>query len=295
MTTREVVVLERGRDAGREHQHAGDLHQREQPVDHVVGVVRGGEPGEVHPGPPDGEEHHQVVAERGGDVVLGDAVGQLGRDGRDADHEAEVEQQLQRGGGPVRLVGIAAGERAAPGHADGSGHPRSLSAVPQDADLRRRRDRRRRARARAVGPPARVAAGAGQPQPQAPPQQPPARGGAATAAGAPVSATVDSSLTVSACPCGHGAGRLGLRHRPGHLEGALAVAAPVLVARHGSTIRPGSPDGPRATAAIRGSGPRRVPERATSRSRAGYQSIGSPVGRCCRIVRAVRPRGECVR
>jgi hypothetical protein len=48
----------------------------------------------------------------------------------------------------------------------------------------------------------------GHPQPQAPPQQPPARGGAATPAGAPVSATVDSSLTVSACPCGHGAGRL---------------------------------------------------------------------------------------
>ena len=128
----EVVVLERGRDAGREHQHAGDLHQREQPVDDVVGVVRGGEPAEVHPGPPDGEEHHQVVAERGGDVVLGHPVGQLGRDRGHADHEAEVEQQLQRGGRPVRLVGIAAGERAAPGHTDCSGHPRSLS-VPQDS------------------------------------------------------------------------------------------------------------------------------------------------------------------
>jgi pimeloyl-ACP methyl ester carboxylesterase len=44
------------------------------------------------------------------------------------------------------------------------------------------------------------------PQPQAPPQHPPARGAAAAAPGVPVSATVDSSLTVSACPCGHGAG-----------------------------------------------------------------------------------------
>jgi hypothetical protein len=53
-----------------------------------------------------------------------------------------------------------------------------------------------------------VGGAAGQLQPQAPPQQPAARGGAADAVGAPVSATVDSSLTVSACPSGQGAGRL---------------------------------------------------------------------------------------
>ena len=47
--------------AGREDQHAGDLHEHEQPVHDVVVVVRRREPGEVHPRPPDGEEHEHVA------------------------------------------------------------------------------------------------------------------------------------------------------------------------------------------------------------------------------------------
>jgi hypothetical protein len=41
-------------------------------------------------------------------------------------------------------------------------------------------------------------------QPQPPPQQPPQDGAAGPAA--PVTATVESSLTVSSCPCGQAAG-----------------------------------------------------------------------------------------
>ena len=61
-------------DAGGEDQHAGDLHERGQPVRDVVGVVRRGEPGEVHPRPPDGEEHRQVRDEPVQHVTLGDRV-----------------------------------------------------------------------------------------------------------------------------------------------------------------------------------------------------------------------------
>ena len=47
-------------DAGADVHGAGDLHERGDPVHVVVGVVGGGEPREVHPRPPDGEEDHQV-------------------------------------------------------------------------------------------------------------------------------------------------------------------------------------------------------------------------------------------
>jgi hypothetical protein len=43
-------------------------------------------------------------------------------------------------------------------------------------------------------------------QPQAPPQHPPPEGAGAGPPPRPVTATVDRSLTVSACPCGHEAG-----------------------------------------------------------------------------------------
>ena len=49
--------------------------------------------------------------------------------------------------------------------------------------------------------------GWGQPQPQAPPQQPPPPADGPAAAprlpATPPTATVDSSFTVSSCPCGH--------------------------------------------------------------------------------------------
>ena len=54
----EVVVVG-ARDPGGEDEHARDLHERRQPVGHVVAVVRRREPREVHPRPPDGEEHRR--------------------------------------------------------------------------------------------------------------------------------------------------------------------------------------------------------------------------------------------
>ena len=65
---REVEVLEDARHAGGDDEDAGDLDERQQPVLDVVGVVGGGEPGEVHPRPPDREEDDQVAE---------DAVGEL--------------------------------------------------------------------------------------------------------------------------------------------------------------------------------------------------------------------------
>ena len=110
----EVLAAERVVDAGGEDEHSRHLHEGEQPVGHVVGVVGRGEPGEVHPGPPDGEEHHQIAEQRVADLVVGDAVRQLGGDLRDRHHEGEVEQQLQRGGDPVLLVDRSAGHRHPP-------------------------------------------------------------------------------------------------------------------------------------------------------------------------------------
>ena len=60
----EVKVPERRGDPGREDQHTRHLQQRQQPVGHVVGVVGRGEPGEVHPRPPQAEEDHDVARQR---------------------------------------------------------------------------------------------------------------------------------------------------------------------------------------------------------------------------------------
>ena len=50
------------------------------------------------------------------DVVLGQLMGELGGRDAEADHKREVEQQLQRRRGPVRLM------RVAPGHAANAMH-----------------------------------------------------------------------------------------------------------------------------------------------------------------------------
>ena len=63
---REVELLEGARHPGRDDEDAGDLDERQQPVLDVVGVVGGGEPGEVHPRPPDREEDDQVAQRRRG-------------------------------------------------------------------------------------------------------------------------------------------------------------------------------------------------------------------------------------
>ena len=123
---REILALERRRDSGRHDQHPGDLHERQQPVLDVVRVVGRGEPGEVHPRPPDREEHDQVVHDAVADPARGQVVVERSRRLRHGDHEAQVEEQLQRRRGTVGLG------RVAPGH---GGVPRS------DQDGRARGDR----------------------------------------------------------------------------------------------------------------------------------------------------------
>ena len=63
---------------------------------HVVGVVRGREPAEAHPRPPDREERHDVGQDRLGDVVVRDAVVERARRDRDCDDDDEVEEELER-------------------------------------------------------------------------------------------------------------------------------------------------------------------------------------------------------
>ena len=103
----------------RQDQRAGDLHEHREPVGHIVAVVGRGEPGEVHPRPPDGEEDHQVAEEALECVRLRDGVVQPARRLGDGDNEDEVEEELERRRGAVWLV-----RRARPHRAD---HPRSGS------------------------------------------------------------------------------------------------------------------------------------------------------------------------
>jgi Bacterial regulatory proteins, tetR family len=104
----EVVVVEPGGYPGGEHQHPTHLHQRQQAVRHVVGVVGRGEPGEVHPRPPDAEKHHEVTHQCMSHLPFSEGMMQLGRCSGHCHHERQVEQQLQRGGGALTLAGIAA-------------------------------------------------------------------------------------------------------------------------------------------------------------------------------------------
>ncbi len=104
---RPVVVVEGPAHPGRVHEHTGDLHERRDPVRDVVHVVRRGEPGEVHPGPPHAEEDEEVADHPGAGMALRERVHQPGAGLGDGDDEAEVEEQLQRGGGTVELVGAA--------------------------------------------------------------------------------------------------------------------------------------------------------------------------------------------
>ena len=101
----EVLVLDRPGDARGQDQDAGHLHQREQPVGHVVGIVGRVEPREVHPRPPHGEEHRGEADDPVGDVAGQQLVVQ-GRGGpADRHHEGQVEQQLERRGGPRSSAG----------------------------------------------------------------------------------------------------------------------------------------------------------------------------------------------
>ena len=93
--------------AGGEDQGAGDLDEREQPVADVVGVVRRGEPGESHPGPPHGEEHDAETDDADPDVTLGELVMERRRRPSDGHDEGQVEEELERCRGAMCLVGVA--------------------------------------------------------------------------------------------------------------------------------------------------------------------------------------------
>ena len=90
------VRLEHGRDAGGEDQGAGNLNEHGEPVRHVVAVIRGRKPCEVHPRPPDGKEHHRIAGQAGSGVRFGDRVVQSARDLRDGDNEDQIEEELER-------------------------------------------------------------------------------------------------------------------------------------------------------------------------------------------------------
>ena len=72
---REVALAERRGDPGGQDQDPDDLDKRQKPVGHVVDVVGRGEPREVHPGPPDGEEDHEVALDPRHQVVHGARLG----------------------------------------------------------------------------------------------------------------------------------------------------------------------------------------------------------------------------
>ena len=107
-----LALLERGEHVGqaeREDQHPDHLHHRGQPVDPVVGVEGRGEPGEVDPGPRHREGREAEAHHPDPHVVLDQRVRELVGRGAEGDHEREVEEQLERGRGPVDLGHVAAG------------------------------------------------------------------------------------------------------------------------------------------------------------------------------------------
>ena len=104
------AVLDRGehaRQADRQDQHADHLHHGDDPENPVVGVIGRGEPGEIDPGPADGEAR-KAEADQGRRVVaLRQRMGELGGREPEGDHEGQVEQQFERRRDAVRLVWIA--------------------------------------------------------------------------------------------------------------------------------------------------------------------------------------------
>ena len=110
----EVAGGEGALDPGGEDQDPDDLHEGQEAVKKVVDVVGRGEPGEVDPGPPDGEEHQQVAHDRRVEVAGpqggAELVGRLGH----RHHEGQVEQELQWRRGAVLLVDVPRAHREHP-------------------------------------------------------------------------------------------------------------------------------------------------------------------------------------
>ena len=91
-------------DPGGEYEHAGHLHEGEQAERNVIGVMPAGEPDVVHPCPPDAEEGGREPDDPVGEATLDEEVVQLRRDLGDGDDEAQVIQELERGGRAMWLV-----------------------------------------------------------------------------------------------------------------------------------------------------------------------------------------------
>ena len=111
---REVLLVERGGNAGRDHEYPSYLDERQQAVLDIVGVVGRCEPGEVHPRPPDREEDDQVVDEAVPDLPDDQVVVQRRRCARDGHDEAQVEQELEGCRGSMRLGRVTPGHRDMP-------------------------------------------------------------------------------------------------------------------------------------------------------------------------------------
>jgi hypothetical protein len=101
-------VLERRRDAGRKDQDARHLQQRQQPVWDVIGVVGGGEPGEVHPRPPQAEEDHGIARHGVAGLACHQCPSQLDTCPCHRYHECQVKEQLKRRGRTMFLAWVAA-------------------------------------------------------------------------------------------------------------------------------------------------------------------------------------------
>lgn len=93
-------------DAGRHGQRSAHQDHRQEPVHDVVIVVGRRKPGEVHPGPPDAKESNQEGNDTFARMVFRNRMVQAGRRRRDRDHRHEVEQQFERGCGPMMFVRI---------------------------------------------------------------------------------------------------------------------------------------------------------------------------------------------
>ena len=136
----EVAGGEGAVDPGGEDQDPDDLDEGQEAVEQVVDVVGRGEPGEVDPGPPDGEEHQQVADDRRVEVARPEGGVELVRRLGHRHHERQVEEELERGRGPVLLVDVPRAHRVHPqatarhvvrrrvAHSPGGRHGRSIAA-----------------------------------------------------------------------------------------------------------------------------------------------------------------------
>ena len=101
----EKSPLEHPGDAGDHDERSGHLEEDGEWIRDGVAIVRGGEPGEVHLGPPYREEDHREAEEALCRVAIDDRVVEAGRALGDGDDDGEVEEEFERGGGAVGFGG----------------------------------------------------------------------------------------------------------------------------------------------------------------------------------------------